>query len=111
MAEVAAATAVDEAVAVVAIGAAGTNRCGRGTRGQLAWTDKLINRKDTHGKESKHHRETSSGNGKEEKSRGKEGAAPQIEGTIGRANCAGHAFGGRQLTWTVAAPLITEGNL
>ena len=64
----------------------------------IKWTDKLINMKDTYGKESKHRRETSAGNGKEEKSRGKKGAAPQKEGTGGRASCDGNALGSRQLT-------------
>ena len=66
--------------------------------GARALTDKLINMKDTHGKEPKHRRETPPRNGKEEKGRGKKGAAPQKEGTNGRASCAGHALGGRQLT-------------
>ncbi len=51
--------------------------------------------KDTYGKESKHRRETSAGNGKEEEGRGKEGAAPQKEGATGRANGIGNALGSR----------------
>jgi hypothetical protein len=56
--------------------------------GPLALTDTLINMEDTRGKESKHRRETPPRNGEKEKGGGKEGAAPQKEGTNGRASCA-----------------------
>ena len=66
--------------------------------------DKLTNVKDAHGKESKHFRETTPRSGKEEKGRGKKGAATQKEGTNKRPSCTGHVLGGRQLSSESASP-------